>query len=224
MTAKKRVIIMGGGGGGQVAASVIEDINRVEPVWEVAGFLNDGQEIGSKMGPYDVIGRTEEAADYVQKGYFLHYALHNAKFSRQRIRHFKEMNLPEEAFPTFVHPTAHTSTNLGIGPGAMLAAYAILSFGVKLGSYTHLYANAFIGHDTTVGDFVSISNNSAVGSMITIGDGSHLGTNCSIRERVQIGASAIVGIGAVVLKDVGEGEIAVGNPAKIIGNVNQYEE
>lgn len=220
----KRLVIMGGVGGGQIAASVVQDLNRTDPVWEFVGFLNDAVEPGGRLGPYPVVGRTEEAPEYVRKGYYIHYALHNAKYGPLRVARFREMKIPLDACPSLIHPTAYISMAESIGQGVLMAPYVNISFGARIGSFCHLYGNSFIGHDSTVSEFCSIANNAAIGGELVIGEGCHIGTNCSIRERIKIGNHAIVGMGAVVLKDVGDGEIAVGNPARIIGRVDQYHD
>lgn len=224
MPAKKPLLILGGWGSGQIVSSVVEDINRDNMIWEIAGYLNDFEEIGSGIGQYPVIGRTAEAPDYVKKGYFLHYAMRNPKYARSRIQRFKEMNIETEVFATLIHPKAHTSGSKGIGYGSLLCAYTNLSFGAKIGNHNHLYGSSFIGHDSVVEDYAWVANNSSVGARCVIGEGAHLGTNCSLREDVKIGPYAIVGIGAVVLEDVISGGIAVGNPARIIGSVDQYKD
>jgi len=190
MKTLKPVVIMGGLGSGLIVASVIADINAQEPTWDLRGFLNDIEEVGSSIGGYPVIGRTAEAPDYAAKGYHLHYAMRNAKYARSRIQRFKEMAIPDEAFATFIHPVSHTSANGGIGHGSLLCAQVNLSFGATIGNHNHLYGNALIGHDTIVENFAWVANNSAVGARCVIGEGAHLGTNCSLREDVRIGVSA----------------------------------
>lgn len=224
MGALAKLIIMGGTGGGQIAAAVAEDINQHSPTWDVVGFLNDAIEVGGKLGPYPVIGRTEEAPAYARQGYYLHYAMHNAKFGSLRLARLWEMNIPIEAFPQLIHPSAHIRMASAVGHGVLMAPFVSLSFGAQVGNFCHLYGSSFIGHDTQVGDFVSVANNAAVGGYVLVGEGCHIGTNCSIREHVRIGKHAVIGLGAVVLKDVGDGEIAVGNPAHVIGTVDQYVE
>lgn len=222
MSALKPVVIMGGLGSGQIVASVIEDINAREPAWELRGYLNDVEEIGARIGAYPVVGRTAEAPDFAAKGVMVHYAMRNAKFARPRIARFRDMGIPDEAFATFVHPSTQTSGAEGLGHGSLLCAQVNLSFGAVVANHNHLYGNAFVGHDSRLEDFSWIANNAAIGARCVIGEGAHLGTNCSLREDVSIGAYAIVGIGSVILKDVPENGIAVGNPAKIIGSVERY--
>lgn len=51
---------------------------------------------------------------------------------------------------------------------------------------------------------------------IIIGDGAWIGDSCIILCGIKIGNGAIVGAGSVVTKDVPDGAIVAGNPAKLI--------
>lgn len=57
---------------------------------------------------------------------------------------------------------------------------------------------------------------------IEIMDNCIIGSNAIILPNVRIGPNAIVGAGAVVTKDVPEGTIVAGNPARIIGSFDDY--
>ncbi|NQS97034.1 MAG: hypothetical protein HQ591_01125 [candidate division Zixibacteria bacterium] len=222
MKALKKIAIMGGVGGGQIAAAIMEDINKICPTWEIMGYLNDSVEIGTNFRKYPVIGRTEEAPNFAEKGYYLVCALHNLRYGRLRINRIEKMGIPLEAFPPIIHPTVITSMAESIGQGVIIGPYVNISVDVTVGNYCFFGGSIFLGHDTKLEDFVAMSNNAATGATIRIGKGTHVSINTSIREFIQIGRYALIGMGAVVIKDVGEGEIAVGNPAKIIGKVDQY--
>jgi acetyltransferase-like isoleucine patch superfamily enzyme len=55
-----------------------------------------------------------------------------------------------------------------------------------------------------------------VSRYVRIGEGTWLAPNASIRERITIGKNALIGTGAVVVKNVGDGVVVVGNPAKVL--------
>lgn len=59
---------------------------------------------------------------------------------------------------------------------------------------------------------------------IVIGNNVYIGNNAIILAGVTIGNNVIVGAGAVVTKSVPDNAIIGGNPAKIISNVQRFEE
>jgi acetyltransferase EpsM len=51
---------------------------------------------------------------------------------------------------------------------------------------------------------------------VQIGTACYLGANCAVTNGVRMGDFSLAGIGAVVLKDVPEKAVVVGNPARVI--------
>lgn len=56
----------------------------------------------------------------------------------------------------------------------------------------------------------------------SIGDRVYIGARAIVLPGVTIGSDAIVGAGAVVSRDVGAGEMVVGNPARVVGTVDAH--
>lgn len=50
-------------------------------------------------------------------------------------------------------------------------------------------------------------------------EGAQVGVGASIKQNITIGKWSIVGAGAVVINDVPDNVVVVGNPAKIIKNI-----
>ena len=49
---------------------------------------------------------------------------------------------------------------------------------------------------------------------VSIHEAAFIGANSTVREDTRVGARAVVGMGSVVLSDVADGQIVVGNPAR----------
>lgn len=58
---------------------------------------------------------------------------------------------------------------------------------------------------------------------IVVGNNVYLGNSCMILPGVTIGDNVIVGSGAIVTKSIPKNSIVAGNPAKIIGSINDLE-
>lgn len=84
----------------------------------------------------------------------------------------------------------------------------------KIGNGCLIMAHSHVGHDANIGDNCEISTGTIIGGYAKIGDGVKIKLGVTVRNRKSIGKNAIVGMGAVVVKDVEENQIVVGNPAK----------
>lgn len=213
----KKLVILGGSGIGMIAASIAHDLGY----YEVLGFLNDCFEPGHLIGKYNkypVIGRSEDLAKLLQDkntSVFIAYVgLQNEKETFQKI---ETMQIPEERFATLIHPTAIIPKGLcSIGNGVLMAPLTQLSPDVTIGDNCILLPNSFVGHDSTLEKFAHIATNSVIGANVRVGRAVHIGSNATIREKVDIGDFSLIGAGSVVLNNVPENCIVVGNPAKIL--------
>jgi sugar O-acyltransferase (sialic acid O-acetyltransferase NeuD family) len=106
-----------------------------------------------------------------------------------------------------------------IGEGAILCANVVLTSNIQIGRQFHANIFSYVAHDCIIGDFVTFAPRVSCNGRVHIKDGAYIGTNAVIKQGghgkpLVIGEGAIVGMGAVVTKDVGAGEVVVGNPAK----------
>jgi acetyltransferase-like isoleucine patch superfamily enzyme len=94
-----------------------------------------------------------------------------------------------------------SASRVRVGRGTLLAAYCYLIGG---------------DHDFSDPD-VPVLEQGRVSRGIDVGEGAWLGAGAKVLDGVQIGDRAVVGAGAVVRHAVAAGAIAVGIPARIVG-------
>lgn len=84
--------------------------------------------------------------------------------------------------------------------------------GSVINPYTRIGINFSLRQNTTIGS--SSFNDDTLCPVI--GNNVEVGPNCTILGQIQIGDNVKIGGGSVVVKDVPEGAVVAGNPAKII--------
>jgi acetyltransferase EpsM len=213
----KKLVILGGSGIGMIAASIAQDLG----FYEVQGFLNDFYNPGDYIGKFKkipVIGKTEDLARFLkEKDTFVFIAYVGLKNEKDTFLKIDALQIPSERFATLIHPTAIIPRGYcSIGNGVLMAPLSQLSPDTTIADNSILLANSFVGHDSTLDKFAHIATNSVVGANVQVGKAVHIGSNATIREKIKIGDFALIGAGAMVLHDVAENSIVVGNPAKTL--------
>lgn len=102
------------------------------------------------------------------------------------------------------------------GKGTIIAPGTILTTGITIGDHVIVNLNCTIGHDSKIGSFTTISPGANISGNVTIGELCYIGTNAVIREKINICDNVVIGAGGVVIKDIIESGIYVGNPVKKI--------
>lgn len=111
--------------------------------------------------------------------------------------------------------------SITIGPhsrvqrGCMLLAYkADIRIGADVGLAPHCSIFSY-DHGVAPGERIAAQPLSTRGPVV-IEDGAWLGTGVIVLSGVRIGKGAVIGAGSVVTRDIPEGAIAAGNPARVL--------
>lgn len=124
-----------------------------------------------------------------------------------------------------------------IGRGCFIDSGAVIGNRVKIQNYVSVYHGVTIEDGVFIGPNAVFTNDKVpraiapdgslksaadwVVSATRVGYGASIGANATIVCGVTIGRWAMIGSGAVVTKDVPDYAVVVGNPARVIGRVDE---
>jgi len=128
----------------------------------------------------------------------------------------KVAGITRHAFTNAIHPSAILSQYATVGTGNMILHGTVIQAQARIGDHVIINTKAQVDHDCVVGDYVHLAPGVVVCGTVTIGEGTFVGAGATIVPGRKIGAWATVGAGAVVIRDVPDYAVVVGNPAKVI--------
>lgn len=140
-----------------------------------------------------------------------------------------DMNIRKELFerikskggivPTLIHPTAEVSQFSSVSPnGVIIDSQTIIQSDCSIEDGVFICSQSMVCHQTTIEPYVFVAPKALIGSRLRIKQFSFIGQNATIisTKVKEVGKFSTVGAGAVVTKPVEEGQIVVGNPAKVL--------
>jgi sugar O-acyltransferase (sialic acid O-acetyltransferase NeuD family) len=213
---KGRIFVYGAGGHGKVVADIL--ISKSDS--DFAGFVDDREELwGTKVIGFPVHGDGQ----WLQQE-ALHFPIAIALgVGANQPRKLLAENCARWNIEvlTQIHPAATVSRTARIGQGTVVMAGAVINPDASVGAGVIVNTGAVIEHDVEIGDYAHVAPKAAMGGASHFGAFSHLGLGAVVLQCVHIGSHTIVGAGAVVVKNLPDGVVAFGVPARIQRQLGQ---
>jgi sugar O-acyltransferase (sialic acid O-acetyltransferase NeuD family) len=114
-----------------------------------------------------------------------------------------------------IHPTAFVARSTALSDGCQVLASATVCSHAVLGEASIVNTASSVDHESVLGRGVHIAPGATLAGCVRVGDYSFIGAGAVVLPTVNIGSNVIVGAGAVVTRDIADGKVAFGNPAKI---------
>jgi sugar O-acyltransferase (sialic acid O-acetyltransferase NeuD family) len=216
-----QVVILGAGGFGREVLWLIREIGRSssEGQWSVVGFTDDDPaKIGLSVCGVPVLGETKVLGERFGR-VFSCVCGHGEPVVKRRL--VAAVRDHATGFPVVAHPSVRQSEYVAVGAGCILTANCILTTQITLGEFVTVNLGCTIGHDVEIGDYATLAPGVHVSGNVRLGELTKLGTGAVVLPGVSIGPGTTVGAGAVVTKDLPGGVVAVGVPARVVGECRE---
>ena len=79
---------------------------------------------------------------------------------------------------------------------------------------------ASVDHEARIARGVHIGPGAVLAGCVSVGEFTLIGTGAVVLPRIRIGANVVIGAGAVVTRDVPDGMLSYGNPARVVRKNN----
>ena len=193
-------------------SSLAEKINQLENRWTDFVFVDDGSSKETVLG-YSVMTFESAIETYGKEN--MEFMVSVGELAVKKVI-FEKLKACGCKVTNLIHPETSLHRSVTLGEGVMIGRNAAIAPMVTIGNNALVRGNTVLGHDVVLGDNTEVCAFSIVGGNTKVGNGTFIGLQCCLREGITIGEKSIIGMGSVVTKDVPDGVVVYGNPAKVV--------
>lgn len=200
-------------GGGEHARVVAEAVRSRPDLFELIGFTDPApcEETVSRLG-LPRLGDDASLAKHPKALVLVSVGPTPGSIARERI--VTALVGKVAGFASVVHAGAWVSPTAVVDEGAVVLAGATVNSGARIGPHVVVNSGATVEHDVDLGAFAHIAPGATLGGGASVGASAHVGLGACVRDHVRVGSRALVAMGAVVVRDVPDGALVKGVPAR----------
>lgn len=210
----KDIAIYGFGGFGHEVACLIQQINDVEPTWNVIGYFDDGVPEGTESKYGRVLGNIDTLNSWL--------APLNVVIAIANVKNLETISSaitnPNVEFPNLIAPNClfFDRESVVMGKGNIITFGCRMSCNIHIGDFNILNGCVSLGHDVVLGHYNVMLPETRISGQVTIGDKNFFGARCFASQSIRIGNGNRFGAGTFVFRKIKDGAFYMGNPAKKI--------
>lgn len=203
--------IFGAGGLGIEILEMARIINENESIWKDYVFVNNGDKVEPIDG-VNVMGLDEAIEEYGKDNLDAVIAVGEPALRAQIANQIKQNGLSQ---PNIIYPMVRIPKSTTIGNGVCIFPGVYVSTNVEIKDNVLISPNAVIGHDNLIEDNAVISSTAVLAGMVHVKENAYIGPSAIVKESLTIGRYSVAAIGSVVFKDIDDGDLVIGNPARV---------
>lgn len=203
-------VIIGAGKYGEVYLQYLRETNV-----EIVGFLDDNPgEHGKIIGGVEVMGDSSLLMSLA--------STHGIKAvycpigsNKVRVKFLRQAKFLGYVTPNYIHPSVIISPDVKIGEGVYILPGSIIMPCTEIRDYCMISMGVKVAHHNLLDEGVFLSTGCNFGASIHAKKYSYCGIGSTIMTGISfLGENCLIGAGAVVIKDVPDNTVIVGNPGR----------
>lgn len=212
------MLIIGAGGHAREILDVLEKNNITEEIFLYDDISND---LDDKLfNKYTIVKNIQDLTNLKIKKFVI--GVGNP--SLRKILSDKFKSLGWELCSVISKQIIIGNHNVILENGINIMHNVFISNEVFIGEGALINNGVNLHHNVVIGKFCEISPKVCITGNVTVGDHTSIGASTVIIPKIRIGKNCIIGAGSVVNKDIPNNSIAVGVPAKVIKEVEPFNE
>lgn len=205
----KKIIMIGGGGHSQVVLDIL--LRRSE--YNVVGILDPKIKPGETTLDIPILGNDSYLNTISPEEYNLALGIGMLRDFTQRYQIYLQYKQRGFQFPNIIHPHSQIGSHVTLSDGIQIMGGVVINPSAHIGANTILNTSSVIEHDCIIEDGTHIAPGAVLGGQVHIGKNCLIGLGSRVLPGIKIGNQVTIGAGAVVTKDIPNGQTVYGVPA-----------